>query len=701
MKRALDTNDHDGRPAKRVALDEDIKPYFHPKLFDDKLLAGHTDSYAASTPYLHGVIAPLLADTLLRSVRTEITKNLSFTPKETDIYRIHQSGDLANLDGLPEEALKKLPSLVKLRNALYSSQFRSYLSSITGSGPLSGRKTDMAVNVYTPGSHLLCHDDVIGTRRVSYILYLTDPDVPWKAEWGGALRLYSTRDWDSKDGRQVKVPEHTHTVSIPPAFNRLSFFAVQPGESFHDVEEVFAAPSDVTEGGNDKRIRTAISGWYHIPQAGEDGYDPDAEAKQAERSSLAQLQGKADDYERPQSHWIAHDDDEATNPDTDQNAEKTELNEDDLNFLLKYMNPRYLVPDTVAELSETFTEDSSLRLALFLSDKFAASLKTQLAGEEAASKPTPRDWHIARPPHKHRYLFQQPTPPDEDQSPVAELLNNLLPSIAFKKWLSIATDLKLGSCNVLARRFRRGKDYTLATGYDEPEPRLELCLGITPSPGWGDEDSAEADAEAETAAEGSNNNAEERNEPQTRPGASEPQTDTPNGLDVPQPTSTTTAPTNATQTPDSTIPPPNPGGYELYLAADDPSPTTNTNTNTTTATDDPAIYKSAPDTSDGDEDDSVLFKMPACWNGLSIVLRDRGTLKFVKYVSAAAKGDRWDLVGEWVVEGEVDGSESEMGVGEEEEDVEEAETERGGGSGSGSGSGRESDGDDGNDDVDG
>ena len=33
-----------------------------------------------------------------------------------------------------------------------------------------------------------------------------------------------------------------------------------------------------------------------------------------------------------------------------------------------------------------------------------------------------------------------------------------------------------------------------------------------------------------------------------------------------------------------------------------------------------------------------------------IVLRDSGTLKFVKYVSANAKGDRWDIAASFDVE---------------------------------------------------
>lgn len=54
--------------------------------------------------------------------------------------------------------------------------------------------------------------------------------------------------------------------------------------------------------------------------------------------------------------------------------------------------------------------------------------------------------------------------------------------------------------------------------------------------------------------------------------------------------------------------------------------------------------------------------MPAAWNRFSIVLRDSGVLKFVKYVSQSAKGDRWDIVGEW---GVADDSEDEGGDGEE------------------------------------
>lgn len=61
----------------------------------------------------------------------------------------------------------------------------------------------------------------------------------------------------------------------------------------------------------------------------------------------------------------------------------------------------------------------------------------------------------------------------------------------------------------------------------------------------------------------------------------------------------------------------------------------------------------------------MLFSMLAGWNRLGIVMRDKGTMRFVKYVSRMAKGDRWDLVGEFdVLDDESDEEESESKVDE-------------------------------------
>ncbi|ODA83945.1 hypothetical protein RJ55_02462 [Drechmeria coniospora] len=572
---------------------EEAAKRFRAGLLDKSVLGSYTDEYAASTPYKHAVIHELVDDKLLRSVRDEIRNNVELTPKETDIYKIHQSGDLANLDGLDDESLAKLPSLLALRDAVYSETFRNYVSAITGCGPLSGRKTDMAINVYTPGCYLLCHDDVIGSRRVSYILYLTDPDKPWQPEWGGALRLFPVQELENEDGEVAKTPLPDVVKVIPPAWNQLSFFAVQPGESFHDVEEVYHADTKAQLERDGGRVRMAISGWFHIPQLGEEGYVEGEEEKNAMNSSLMQLQGNPAQYDLPKPQPVKV---------PNSKGGQDDFQEADLEFLLKYMAPTYLTPDTLEQIADHFEETSSITLADILSKKFSHRLREYVTAQE--NQPPPADgasvdessgWKVARPPHKQRYLYQHPSQlrPAKEESPVTELLDILLPSRQFRQWLQVATGCTVESSDVVARRFRRGQDYTLATGHDG-KPRLELSLAITPTSGWGDDDDADAEAEAEM--ERAKPKGKGKGKAKAEPEESAKERD---GDEV--------------------------GGHEVYMAGDDDDD------------EDAAIYKSSGG------DDNILFFQAAAWNKLAIVLRDSGALKFVKYVSRRAQGDRWDL----------------------------------------------------------
>lgn len=648
------------------------------------------------------MISDLIEPSLLRHVREEIQENLSFTPKETDIYKIHQSGDLANLDGLDDSALDRLPSLLTLRNALYSPAFRSYLSAITAAGPLSGKKTDMAINVYTPGCHLLCHDDVIGSRRVSYILYLTDPDVPWIEEWGGALRLYPTETY-RKAGLVTKVPKPDPVVSILPAWNQMSFFAVQPGESFHDVQEVFGSKLETQNG---KRVRMAISGWYHIPQRGEDGFQIGLEQRLAATSSLTQLQGKDTEHDLPKpnsepypvqevcstssegSRTEAPDPSSEATKDTDAQAESEEdiLTESEIDFLLKYLSPTYLTPDTIQDLKEAFNDASFLRIDEFLNKKYAETLRrfvekqpVTLPHESAKVQAESRSqWSVACPPHKHHYLYMLPSVSDADDrslrppveqvvSPLQEILSALMPSLAFRKWLQLTTDLKITSHDVRARRFRRGSDYSLATAYEEETPRLELTLGIAPSGGW-EEDDKENDAQkAEADIEGADAKVKvedvdtkhdvegiDINRAQSKAQGRERSSTI--GKEV-----KADAKTHEQEVDDSV------GGYEVYMSSD-PLPSSGGDSS------DPAVYQSALD----EEDDGILFSMAAGWNRLSLVLRDQGVMKFVKYVSAKAEGDRWDVVGEFGVAPEDDDDDGDSAEdGDEGFEVDDGEAEGG------------------------
>jgi hypothetical protein len=124
---------------------------------------------------------------------------------------------------------------------------------------------------------LLNHDDVIGTRRVSYILYLTDPDTPWQAADGGSLELYPV---DSETRQPLPIP----SGKILPSWNHFVFFTVQPGKSFHSVEEVF----------NLKKSRLSISGWFHLPHQDEPGYLEGLCIKEEEEKELKSLGASLD-----------------------------------------------------------------------------------------------------------------------------------------------------------------------------------------------------------------------------------------------------------------------------------------------------------------------------------------------------------------------------------------------------------------------
>lgn len=577
-------------------------------------------------------------------MRDEIKHNVAFTPKETDIYKIHQSGDLANLDGLGDDALTKLPSLLALRDAIYSQAFRDYVAHVTGCGPLSGRKTDMAINVYTPGCYLLCHDDVIGSRRVSYILYLTDPDVPWKPEWGGALRLFPVKTLEGKDGEVAHTPVPDVAKVIPPAWNQLSFFAVQPGKSFHDVEEVYHAESEAQLLRDGGRVRMAISGWFHIPQIGEDGYVEGAEERNAKNSGLMQLQGNPDQYDVPRPQPVSV---------KAKGEEEKEFDEADLEFLLRYMAPTYLTPDTLEQISDYFGDNASITLPDLLGKRFAERLRAYVMVQEKAKKGLPEDsteleketsWRVAKPPHKHRYLYLQPSTRnangkankrakkeakreakenqsevDESDSPIRELLDEFLPSSQFRRWLEMATGCTIESHDFLARRFRRGKDYTLATGH-EGKPRLELNLGITPTKGW-----EAQDEDDDASGPRTNGKTPKRNSKSKDKGKPNGKTPEQNGKEEDEAAGEV-------------------GGHEVYMAGDEGDDN-----------DDAAVYKTGND----EEDDNILFFQAAAWNRMSLVLRDNGPLRFVKYVSRRAKGDRWDISGTLEIEEEEEEGEEE------------------------------------------
>lgn len=471
---------------------------------------------------------------------------------------MNQTGDLANLDGLPKKELDLLSSVFELRNAIYSPEFRNFISSVTDSGPLSGTKMDMSINSYREGCHLLNHDDVIGTRRVSYILYLTDPDQPWQPKDGGALELYPVVE--------KGIPAVEPTVIIPPQWNQFVMFTVQPGHSFHSVEEVVGP-------GN----RLSISGWFHIPQEGELGYkEPSAEESDLAKSSLEQLQEEQDNSSNFKKYEVENQEEE----------EIVGLTEDVLVELAEFMNPHYLDLSIVSQMSDKFVEESAVQCKQFLNEPTLAKLEAAtieldtkdklLSGKDGIAPHgtgVREGWFVQGPPHRLRYMV------NNSQDDIFAYLKSKFESESFRLWLQTITQLIPIGYRGEARRFRPGHDYTLATTNTRGQALLDVTFCNVHRPDlW-------EDGEV--------------------------------------------------------------GGYECYMAPHEEE-------------EDAAVYKAA-------DEDGALLNLSAGRNELSLVLRDEGIMRFIKYVSAKAAGSRWDIAFEYDLPEGFDQEDD----GEEEEEAEE------------------------------
>ncbi|CAE8621470.1 unnamed protein product, partial [Polarella glacialis] len=182
---------------------------------------------------------------------------------------------------------------------------------ITQCGDLCDR-VDLSAQVYPRGSHLLCHDDVIGTRKVSFIYYLTDPEEDWSSAEGGALELYPR----AGPGTPAVAP----SKELLPLADSLAIFLVEPGVSFHAVREV-----------RGERARVSLQGWLHARSL--------EETLGFESRQFATLQQILVPKE-PCPAVVAA-------PAGGQEEDSNELSEEDLKVLSEWISPAYLSPQAL------------------------------------------------------------------------------------------------------------------------------------------------------------------------------------------------------------------------------------------------------------------------------------------------------------------------------------------------------------------
>lgn len=410
------------------------------------------------------------------------------------------------------------------------------------------------------------------------------------------------------------------------------FFEVQPGHSFHSVEEV-VVEGDKEKGGVGARV--SLSGWFHKPIEGEEGYEGSEGFKP--KSSLQQLVSGAISPAEASAHACLGPTQYATTlsaatpyPSPLPLPLPTIPSASDLAYLTPLVNPAYLTPKVVSHLRSSFCDSSHLVLADFLHPSLATELEALIRARDAdlergrrgvavggqrANQVPPHDagedasegWEVVGPPHLQRYLSLSASVPagaaGEDR--LATLLRQvhaLFTSQAFAALLASLTSLLPTAYTTAVRRFRPGLDYTLARGEAAGDSgasaKLDVGLGLTPRC------AGEGDRELWA------------------------------GGDV--------------------------GGWDVWLANEEGG--------------DEATYGGAGEKTKGEaeqeqeqeqqekegtegeeeeeeEDDGPLLALEPEWNRLHLVLRDPGVLAFVKYVSARAPASRWDVAGEWEVQG--------------------------------------------------
>lgn len=508
-------------------------------ILEEENTASIQSEYRNNKPYAHAQIHSLFQPEFLLSVKEEIKSQTKVNFKESDLFRVYQSIDLANL--VPNSPLAtQLPDVMRLREVLYSQEWRSFMEKLCDLPPSTlTDKIDCACNCHAPGCHLLCHDDVIGTRKVSYIIYLTEED--WKEEEGGSLELYGKQD--EPNGESISVTP-VPLARAWPVFNSMAFFVVKPGESFHAVQEVFGS-----------RPRLSLQGWYHAEEPPEN----------IELATLQQL--KATNVVESE-----------TSLQVEFKEEERLFNEADREYLSKYLQPEYLTEESMNGIQEQFVNDSSVQLRNFLKDEWVPAVDSQKRSANTMdhyNSGVSDEWKLTGPAHKQRFLEYDAKSVTPDSKSIGSLLHTvktkLFESPVMARYLKRITSLdqSAGVKYGAIRRFRPGLDYTVAHyGLLVQESVLDATLCFV----------CDDDEEDRYAWEGG---------------------------DV--------------------------GGFECYIEADD-------ETQENEAADE---YN--------EDDDTQLLSVSASNNTLSLVYRDPGTMRFVKYVGSSAPSSRYDISMEYQV----------------------------------------------------
>jgi len=292
--------------------------------------------------------------------------------------------------------------------------------------------------------------------------------------------------------------------------------------------------------------------------------------------------------------------------DDGKNNISTQLTSTDIEFLSTFIDKTYLDEPSITTIRQRFEDESSVLLRHFLNEDWSKKILYACTSMDEEQKLGRRQgvidysvgmnshWEAVGPAHKQRFLEYVGTPNQKSEDPGSLLLylkQTLLESPAFGRLLQSFTSLPRHiGYRGRVRRFRPGFDYTVAH-YGILTKSCVLDATLCFVKGAGNQCQYDSDTEELI------------------------------GTDD-----------------DAMWDSGDFGGFEVYIAADDG---------------DKGSTKEAEDEYN-DEDDTELLSVSASFNSLSLVYRDPGTMRFVKYVGSGAPGSRWDIAIEYEMDEDID-----------------------------------------------
>ncbi|HLG24415.1 MAG TPA: 2OG-Fe(II) oxygenase family protein [Candidatus Nanoarchaeia archaeon] len=197
-----------------------LDKWINKKYLDEKEILKIRKTFFISKPYPNFELKDFFTSSKIEKLRKEVLKE-QFSKQDRDLFSFSNTKELNT---------SKSGFVMEFYAFLMSGEFLELMGKLTGE---KLNKIDMHAHSFKQGDYLLFHDDVVGQRKIAYIVYLAKGFV---SKDGGRLLLYD-----------VKNPRKP-AKEIVPSFNSVAGFKVSE-ISLHVVEEVKSNKQRLTVGG--------------------------------------------------------------------------------------------------------------------------------------------------------------------------------------------------------------------------------------------------------------------------------------------------------------------------------------------------------------------------------------------------------------------------------------------------------------------